>query len=85
MADSKKPTYSEAHVRSISERVYRMELARGDGGNDPARKAGAADRLIAKLNADGKDGPKMFSNFAGQYDHLTRAYLEVLGIEPGGL
>ena len=78
----KKPVHSPGYIRSVSEQVYRLELSRSAGGNDRAWKLAEADRMIAKDNEKGLDGPKLFSNRAGQYDHLTRAYLEVLGIEP---
>jgi len=77
----KKAVHSEQYIRSISERVYRIELARMAGGLDPAWRAGEADRMIEK----DKDGGKKFSNRAGQYDHLTRAYLEALGIKPSSV
>ena len=78
----KEPTFSPKAIRAISEDVYRRELARSAGGTDAAWRAGEADRMIAKLNEKGEDGQKMFSSRAGAYDHLTRAYLEVLGIKP---
>jgi hypothetical protein len=74
----KKPVHTPEYIRSISERVYRLELARSAGGSDQKWKAAEADRMIEK---DG-DGGKKFSGRAGQYDHLTRAYLEVLEIKP---
>lgn len=77
-----KKVHSPEYIRSISEKVYRAELARSAGGSDQAWKNGEADRMIAKYNADGEDGQARFSRNAGQYDHLTRAYLEALEIEP---
>lgn len=79
---TKSEKHSAEFVRGISEKIYRAELARNCGGNDPKWKAAAADRLIAKINDKGENGAEKFSRFAGQYDHLTRAYLEVLGLEP---
>lgn len=76
------PVHSPEFIRSISEKVYAIELARTDGGNDPEYRALAYLRMIAKDNAAGRDGDKLFSNRAGQYDHLTRAYLAALGIKP---
>lgn len=78
----KKSTHSPEYIRSISEKVYRAELARSAGGSDQKWKAREADRMIQKYNDDGEDGPARFSRNAGQYDHLTRAYLEALEIEP---
>lgn len=83
MAEKEKtPTWDPAYIRLLSEKVYRMELARSAGGNDPAWRLAEADRMIAKDDANGKNGRQLFSNRAGQYDHLTRAYLEVLGFKP---
>ena len=81
MTDKPK-TFDPAYIRSISERVYRAELARSAGGLDARWKEGEADRMIAKLNEKGKDGAALFSSRAGQYDHLTRAYLAALEIKP---
>ena len=64
-------------VRAISEKVYRIKLAESCGGNDPAWRAAAADRMIEKHG----DGGAKFSRFAGQLDATTRVYLEVLGVE----
>lgn len=41
-------------------------------------RAGNVDRMIAK----DEDGGKKLRGRAGQYDPLTRAYLEVLGFKP---
>lgn len=84
MSDKKprEPVHSVEFVRSISEKVYRAELARSAGGIDQAWKAGEADRMIAKYDAKGEDGQARFSRNAGQYDHLTRAYLDALEIKP---
>lgn len=76
MTKEKKPTYSPEFIRSISEKVYRVALAQSAGGTDQEWRAGEADRMIAK----DKDGGIKFSGRAGQYDTLTRNYLEVLGI-----
>jgi hypothetical protein len=78
----KKPTHSAEHIRSISERLYRVLLAEDDGGSDPAHRAKAADRMIAKDNEAGRDGQKLFSNRAGQYDKIVRALLDILEIKP---
>lgn len=77
-----KPAFTQEYVRALSEKVYRAELARAAGGSEAKWKEGEADRMIAKLNEKGLDGPTIFSNRAGQYDHLTRAYLGALEIKP---
>lgn len=69
--------YTKAYVRSISEQVYRIKLAESAGARDPVWRAAEADRMIAK---DGDGGVK-FSNRAGQYDPLTRIYLDILKVE----
>ena len=63
----KKPTFDPVYIRDISEAVYRHEL-----GEDDVR------RMIEKDRDDGQ----MLRNRATSYDHITRAYLKVLGIEP---
>lgn len=78
----KPKAFDPAYIRSISERVYRAELARSAGGTDASWKDREADRMIAKDDEAGRDGRRLFSNRAGQYDHLTRAYLEALEIKP---
>ena len=83
MSDKTKvPVHSPEFIRSVSEKVYRAELARSCGGNDQAWKLAAADRMIADYSDKGEDGQARFSRNAGQYDHLTRAYLEALEIKP---
>ena len=72
----REPTHSPEFVRSISERVYRIALAQGAGGNDAAWKLAEYDRMVEK---DG-DGGKRQSGRAGAYDTLTRTYLKVLNI-----
>lgn len=67
-------THSPEEVRALSERVYRLLLAESAGGDDPAWRAREADRMIEKDD----DGGKKFSNRAGQYDKLSRIYLELL-------
>jgi hypothetical protein len=78
----KPPTHSPEHIRSFSERLYRGLLAEDDGGSDSAHRAQAADRMIAKDNEAGRDGPKLFSNRAGQYDRIVRHMLDILEIKP---
>jgi hypothetical protein len=78
----KTPTHSPEHIRSISERLYRILLAEDAGGNDPAWRAQAADRMIAKDNEAGRDGQKLFSNRAGAYDKVVRTMLKILEIKP---
>lgn len=78
----KPKTHSAEFIRSVSEKVYRRELARAAGGSDQAWKDAEADRMIQKYNEKGEDGNARFSRNAGQYDHLTRAYLEALEIKP---
>jgi hypothetical protein len=78
----KVPTHSPEYIRSLSERLYRILLAEDAGGNDPAWRAQAADRMIAKDNEAGKDGQKLFSNRAGQYDRVVRHMLDILEIKP---
>lgn len=75
-------THSAEYIRSISERLYRILLAEDDGGLDSAHRARAPDRMIAKDNEAGRDGQKLFSNRAGQYDRIVRALLDVLEIKP---
>ncbi len=77
----KVPTHSPEYIRSISERLYRVLLAE-DAGGDPSWRAQEADRMIAKDNEKGRDGQKLFSNRAGQYDRIVRALLDVLEIKP---
>lgn len=81
MSDEKK-THTPEQIRAISEKVYRIQLARDAGGLDPEWRAAAADRQIQQYNEKGEDGQARFSRNAGQYDKLTRTYLDVLGIEP---
>jgi hypothetical protein len=82
MTDSKKtPTHSPEYIRSISERLHRTLLAE-DAGGDPAWRVQEADRMIAKDNEKGRDGQKLFSNRAGQYDRIVRLLLDVLEIKP---
>ncbi len=78
----KEPTWDPAYIRLLSEKVYRILLANSAGGNDPEWRKGEADRMIAKDNEAGRNGERLFSGRAGQLDHLTRAYLEVLGFKP---
>jgi hypothetical protein len=65
-----KPTFDPQYIRDLSEKVYRIRLEQECAGN--------VDRMIAK---DEDDGQKL-RNRAGQYDPLTRAYLDVLGFKP---
>jgi len=67
MTREPKPTFDPKYIRDISERVYRLELGRGEDV-----------RMIEK----DKDNGKKLRNRAGQYDSLTRSYLEVLGFTP---
>jgi hypothetical protein len=70
MAREPKPTFDPCYVRDLSEAVYRIRLEQECAGN--------VERMIAK---DGDSGQKL-RNRAGQYDPLTRAYLNVLGFKP---
>lgn len=70
MAREPKPTFDPAYIRSVSEKVYRIRLEQECSGN--------VDRMIAK----DEDGGQKLRNRAGQYDPLTRAYLDVLGFKP---
>jgi hypothetical protein len=70
MAREPKPTFDPCYVRDLSEQVYRIRLEQECAGN--------VERMIAK---DEDDGQKL-RNRAGQYDPLTRAYLDVLGFKP---
>lgn len=74
----KTKVHSPEFIREISTKVYRLALAQGCGGNDPAWRLAAADRMIEE---DG-DGGKKFNARAGAYDKTTRIYLEVLGVKP---
>lgn len=65
-----KPTFDPEYIRDLSEKVYRIRLEQECPGN--------ADRMIAK---DEDQGQKL-RNRAGQYDPLTRVYLDVLGFKP---
>lgn len=65
-----KPTFDPCYIRDLSEKVYRIRLEQECAGN--------VDRMIAK---DKDDGQKL-RNRAGQYDPITRAYLDVLGFKP---
>ncbi len=65
--------FTPEQVRDISESVYRAKL---EADNSP----GAVDRMLEK---DGDGGKKLRSR-AGAYDALTRCYLTVLGLQPGG-
>lgn len=65
-----KPTFDPEYIRDLSERVYRIRLEQECEGN--------VERMIAK----DEDGGKKLRNRAGQYDPLTRAYLDVLGFTP---
>lgn len=56
------------YIRDLSERVYRDQLGPADAAS-----------MITK---DKDDGQKLRAR-ATSYDRLTRAYLRVLGIEPG--
>jgi len=66
-----KPTFDPAYIRDLSEKVYRIRLEQECAGN--------VDRMLAK----DEDGGEKLRNRAGQYDPLTRVYLEVLGFTPG--
>ena len=52
----KPKAFDPAYIRSISERVYRAELARSAGGTDASWKDREADRMIAKDDEAGRDG-----------------------------
>ncbi len=76
MAREPKPTFDPAYIRDLSEKVYRIRLDQECAGN--------VDRMLAKdAEEDPADGGKKLRNRAGQYDPITRAYLEVLGFAPG--
>lgn len=70
MAREPKPTFDPEYIRDLSEKVYRIRLDQECDGN--------VERMIAK---DEDQGQKL-RNRAGQYDPLTRAYLDVLGFTP---
>ena len=67
---TKIPTFDPEYIRNISETVYRARLE--------AACAGDVAKMIEK---DEDDGQKL-RNRAGQYDPLTRAYLDALGFKP---
>ena len=67
----KRPVFEPVRLRDISVAVYRKRLVQDSG-------PGADERMLAK-DADG--GLKMRGR-AAAYDPLTRAYLEVLGLQP---
>jgi hypothetical protein len=69
-----KPTFDPEYIRDLSERVYRIRLEQDCAGN--------VARMLAKdAEKDPEDGGKKLRNRAGQYDPLTRVYLDVLGFE----
>ena len=70
MSREPKPTFDPEYIRDVSVYVYRMRLEQECEGN--------VERMIAK----DEDGGKKLRNRAGQYDPLTRVYLDVLGFKP---
>jgi hypothetical protein len=69
-----KPTFDPEYIRDLSEKVYRIRLEQDCAGN--------VARMLAKdSEKDPNDNGKKLRNRAGQYDPLTRVYLEVLGFE----
>jgi hypothetical protein len=70
MTREPKPTFDPEYIRDLSEKVYRTRLEQECAGN--------VERMIAK----DEDSGKKLRNRAGQYDAITRAYLDALGIEP---
>lgn len=75
MSREPKPTFDPKYIRDLSEQVYRIRLEQDCEGN--------VDRMLAKdAEKDPLDGGKKLRNRAGQYDSLTRAYLDVLGFKP---
>jgi len=69
------PTFDPEYIRDLSEKVYRIRLEQDCDGN--------VDRMLSKdAQKDPADGGKKLRNRAGQYDPLTRAYLDVLGFKP---
>lgn len=73
MSREPKPAFAPSYIRDISEKVYRAKLDDMSGGGP-----GASDRMVEK---DGDEGQKL-RNRAGQYDSLTRFYLDALGFKP---
>lgn len=73
MTRAPKPTFDPNYIRDISEKIYRAKLDDASGGGP-----GASSRMIEK---DGDEGQKL-RNRAGQYDSLTRFYLDALGFKP---
>lgn len=71
MSKEPKPTFDPTYIRDLSEQAYRIRLEQDCHGN--------VERMIEK---DEDNGEKL-RNRAGSYDPLTRAYLKVLGFEPG--
>lgn len=70
-----KPTFDPEYVRNLSALVYRIRLEQECEGN--------VERMLAKdAEKDPADGGKKLRNRAGQYDSITRAYLDVLGFKP---
>lgn len=75
MTREPKPTFDPRYIRDISEQVYRLRLEQECEGN--------VERMLAKdAETDPLDDGKKLRNRAGQYDPLTRAYLDVLGFKP---
>ena len=62
-------------IRNISEKVYRIRLDQDTPHKSDANPGNVA-RMIVK---DGDSGEKL-RNRAGQYDALTRIYVDVLGL-----
>jgi hypothetical protein len=69
-----KPTFDPEYIRDLSEKVYRIRLEQECEGN--------VSRMLAKdAEKDPADNGKKLRNRAGQYDSITRAYLDVLGFQ----
>lgn len=73
MSKERAPTFDPEYIRDLSEKVYRERLEDTTGGGP-----GAVARMIEK----DKDTGQKLRNRAGQYDSLTRSYLEALGVKP---
>lgn len=70
MTREPKPTFDPEYIRDISEKVYRLNLARDHESN------------VARMIEKDKDEGQKLRNRAAAYDSITRLYLKVLGFEP---
>lgn len=71
MSREPRPTFDPEYIRDISEMAYRLRLEQDCEGN------------VARMIEKDEDEGQMLRNRSGAYDPLTRAYLKVLGFEPG--